>query len=60
MSTEELLNEVRDDVKALHKKLDTALTQTTKNTTDISWLKKSHFGTMFAYVLALAYTKFFK
>ena len=60
MTEKEVLDEVRADVKALHKKLDTALLQTAKNSTDISWLKKSHFGTMFAYVLALAYTKFFK
>lgn len=57
---EELLKEVRDDVKALHAKLDAQMNQTTKNTTDISWLKKGSFGSVFAYIGALAYVKFFK
>ena len=53
-----MLQEVRSDVKALHAKLDSALTQTTKNTTDISWLKKGSFASVFTYLGALAYLKF--
>lgn len=58
MDNENLLKEVREDVKALHVKLDTALLQTAKNSTDISWLKKGQFGTIFTYLGALAYIKF--
>ncbi len=58
MEPAEMLQEVRADVKALHTKLDAALTQTTRNTTDISWLKRGSFASVFTYIGALAYIKF--
>jgi hypothetical protein len=58
MEHDEMLKEVRGDVKALHAKLDAALLQTAKNSTDISWLKKGSFASVFTYLGALAYLKF--
>jgi hypothetical protein len=58
MNQDAMLKEVRQDVKDLHEKLDKALTQMTKNTTDIAWLKKGSFASVFSYLGALAYIKF--
>lgn len=62
MTPEQVLLELRSDVKALHGKLDASLlksaSETAKNTTDIAWLKKGSFGSVFAYLGALAWLKF--
>lgn len=58
MDQEALLKEIREDVKSLHAKFDVVREQTTKNTTDISWLKKGSFASVFTYLGALAYLKF--
>ncbi len=50
--------ELKDRIEALHGKLDKYTENTTKNTTDITWLKKGMFGTIFSYFGAMLYTKF--
>ncbi len=58
MDIKELLTELRTDVKALNVKLDQYNTQTVKNTTDITWLNRGMFGTIFTYFGAIIYSKF--
>jgi hypothetical protein len=52
------LKELKQQVKSLHAKLDKYHSATIKNTTDITWLKKGMFGSVFTYVGALVYAKF--
>lgn len=55
---EEFKKDVKEQFKTLNDKLDKYHEQTTKNTTDIAWLKRGMFGSVFSMIGAIFYTKF--
>lgn len=49
---------LREDIKALHAKLDKYVESTTRNSADIAWLQRGMFGSFFTYIGAAIWVKF--